>query len=123
MDKKTILITDDQYGIRRLLKEVFESRGITVLEASDGLQAIEKLHKHTVDLMLLDMKMPNLDGLSTLKVLKEKEIKVDVIFMTAYGEDRLTTEAKELGSNSHIFKPFDIEYVLEVVEKHLFNKK
>ncbi|WP_353893196.1 response regulator [Proteinivorax hydrogeniformans] len=120
---KTVLITDDQFGIRRLLTEVIESRGINVLQASDGLEALEKLKNNAVDLMLLDMKMPNMDGLDTLKALKERNIDVDVIFMTAYGEEKLTVDAKGLGSNSHIFKPFDLEDVIEIVENHLFNKK
>lgn len=116
---KRILVTDDQAGIRKLLIEILRPQGYEVHECADGLQALEFLKSNTVDLMLLDMKMPQMDGITTLKKLKELNIDVKVIFMTAFGELKVTKDAQRLGALDYILKPFDIIQLLELVEKHV----
>jgi two-component system response regulator (stage 0 sporulation protein F) len=68
--------------------------------------------------MLLDMKMPVMDGITTLKKLKELNIEVKVVIMTAFGELKVTKDAQKLGALDSILKPFDIIQLLEVVEKY-----
>lgn len=115
---KKILVTDDQVGIRRLLTEILKPQGYEVYECSDGLQAIEFLKGNTVDLVLLDMKMPILDGITTLKKIKDLNIDAKVVIMTAFGELKVTKDAQKLGALDYILKPFDIIQLLEVVEKY-----
>ncbi len=116
---KKILVTDDQAGIRKLLMEILKPQGYEVFECADGLQALEFLTENKVDLILLDMKMPQMDGLTTLKNIKERKIDVKVIFMTAFGELKVTKDAERLGALDYILKPFDILQLLELVNKHL----
>ncbi|QNO15130.1 response regulator [Alkalicella caledoniensis] len=115
---KKILVTDDQAGIRKLLVEILTPQGYDVHECADGVEALEFLNKNKVDLMLLDMKMPQMDGITTLKRINELKIDVKVIFMTAFGELKVTKDAERLGALDYILKPFDIIQLLELVNKH-----
>jgi two-component system, response regulator, stage 0 sporulation protein F len=114
-----ILIVDDQYGIRILLNEVFQKEGYTTYQAANGMQALEIVRKHQPDLVLLDMKIPGMDGIEILKRLKEIDPDIKVIIMTAYGELDMIQETKELGAIMHFAKPFDIDDLREAVKKHL----
>ncbi|MFB5166280.1 MULTISPECIES: response regulator [Anoxybacillaceae] len=114
-----ILIVDDQYGIRILLNEVFQREGYTTYQAANGIQALEIVRKHQPDLVLLDMKIPGMDGIEILKRLKEIDPDIKVIIMTAYGELDMIQETKELGAIMHFAKPFDIDDLREAVKKHL----
>ncbi|MBD8071362.1 response regulator [Bacillus sp. PS06] len=118
MEEK-ILIVDDQYGIRILLNEVFQKEGYTTFQAANGLQAIDIVTKHSPDLVLLDMKIPGMDGIEILKKLKEIDSDIRVIIMTAYGELDMIQEAKDLGAITHFAKPFDIDEIREAVKKHI----
>jgi two-component system response regulator (stage 0 sporulation protein F) len=113
-----ILIVDDQMGIRMLLSEVLKTEGYTIFEASNGFAALEVAGQEQPDLILLDMKLPGMDGLQILKGLKNNGIKASVIMMTAYGELELINEAKALGAKSHFTKPFDIDDLIALVNQH-----
>jgi two-component system, response regulator, stage 0 sporulation protein F len=114
-----ILIVDDQYGIRILLNEVFQREGYTTYQAANGMQALEIVRKHRPDLVLLDMKIPGMDGIEILKRLKEIDPDIKVIIMTAYGELDMIQETKELGAIMHFAKPFDIDDLRAAVKNHL----
>ncbi|WP_416147795.1 response regulator [Salipaludibacillus sp. HK11] len=106
-----LLIVDDQFGIRVLLKEVFEKDGYETFDAANGNQALSIIKEEEPDLVLLDMKIPGMDGLEILKEIRKREMKVNVIMMTAYGELEMINEAKKLGALAHFAKPFDIDDV------------
>lgn len=114
---KKILIVDDQFGIRTLLTEVFQEDGFDTCDASNGKDAIQLTYAEKPDLILLDMKIPGMDGLDILRYLREEDNGVDVIIMTAYGEADRMKEAKALGALAYIAKPFDIDYVRERVRE------
>jgi two-component system, response regulator, stage 0 sporulation protein F len=114
-----ILIVDDQYGIRILLNEVFQKEGYTTFQAANGVQALDIVQKHSPDLVLLDMKIPGMDGIEILKRIKAINSDIHVIIMTAYGELDMIQETKELGAIMHFAKPFDIDEIREAVKKHL----
>ncbi|TVX96832.1 response regulator [Cohnella terricola] len=109
MDKKRLLIVDDQVGIRILLLEVFATEGYDTFQAANGRAALDIVKNHRPDLVLLDMKIPGMDGLEILKQIKEYDRGIKVIMMTAYGELDMIKEATDLGALMHFTKPFDID--------------
>ncbi|WP_203363480.1 response regulator [Bacillus sp. REN10] len=114
-----ILIVDDQFGIRILLNEVLQKAGYETFQAANGVQALEIAEEHQPDLVLLDMKIPGMDGIEILKRLKEKNSDIRVIIMTAYGELDMIQEAKNLGALTHFAKPFDIDDIRETVKEYI----
>jgi two-component system, response regulator, stage 0 sporulation protein F len=120
--KEKILIVDDQFGIRILLNEVFQKEGYQTFQAANGIQALDILTKHNPDLVLLDMKIPGMDGIEILKRMKVIDTDIRVIIMTAYGELDMIQQAKDLGAITHFAKPFDIDDIRSAVRKHLPQK-
>lgn len=116
---KKILIVDDQFGIRVLLQEVLQREGYEVFQANNGPTALEVVEQENPDLILLDMKIPGMDGLEILRVIRKREIDTKVIMMTAYGELNLIREAMEMGALAHFTKPFDIDELRQAVNAHL----
>ncbi len=114
-----ILIVDDQFGIRILLNEVFQKEGYKTFQAANGFQALDILDKHSPDLVLLDMKIPGMDGIEILKRMKAVDPDIQAIIMTAYGELDMIQEAKNLGAITHFAKPFDIDEIRDEVRKYL----
>lgn len=114
-----ILIVDDQYGIRILLNEVLQKVGYETYQAANGVQALEIAKEHSPDLVLLDMKIPGMDGIEILKRMKEYDPNIAVIIMTAYGELDMIQRAKDLGAITHFAKPFDIDDIRNAVNKYL----
>lgn len=119
MENKKVLIVDDQNGIRILLMEVFSSEGYTTFQASNGKLALEIVKKESPDLVLLDMKIPGMDGLEILKHVKAINREIKVIMMTAYGELDMIKEATDLGALMHFTKPFDIDEMRMAVNMQL----
>lgn len=114
-----ILIVDDQFGIRILLNEVLQKEGYQTFQAANGIQALEIVDNHSPDLVLLDMKIPGMDGIEILKRLKAINADIQVIIMTAYGELDMIQESKDLGAITHFAKPFDIDEIRDAVRKNM----
>jgi len=111
-----LLLVDDSSTMRRIQRNVLEKIGISdIEEASDGLEAIQKLREKPFDIVLLDWNMPNLDGLSTLKKIRATEgIKsVRVVMCTSESEKTKIIEAVKCGANNYIVKPFTPEVLKE----------
>lgn len=117
--KGKILIVDDQFGIRILLNEVLQKEGYNTYQAANGIQALEIVSKHSPDLVLLDMKIPGMDGIEILKRMRVIDKEIRVIIMTAYGELDMIQEARDLGALTHFAKPFDIDDIRQAVKKYL----
>ncbi len=113
----TILVVDDQQGIRALLLELFRIDGYEAYVASNGHQAIDLLQQHHPDLVLLDMKIPGMDGLEILRTIKQRRPSTCVIMMTAYGELSILQEAIDAGALMHFTKPFDIHQLRQVIRE------
>ncbi|MDD2444367.1 MAG: response regulator [Desulfotomaculaceae bacterium] len=111
-----VLIADDQAGIRHVLSEVFSGDGYLVETASNGIEALKKVAANPPLLILLDMKMPFLNGLETLAELRKIARDVPVVMMTAYGEMDFLAEVQELGVRHYINKPFDLDEVRYLIK-------
>lgn len=121
MNNKKVLIVDDQNGIRILLVEVFSVEGYQTYQASNGKIALDIVRNESPDLVLLDMKIPGMDGLEILKHIKHMNESIKVIMMTAYGELDMIKEASDLGALMHFTKPFDIDELRIAVNNELNN--
>ncbi|PTQ57428.1 MAG: Sporulation initiation phosphotransferase (Spo0F) [Candidatus Carbobacillus altaicus] len=118
---KQLLVVDDQPGIRALLKEIFRREGYEVLEAADAEEGLSVcLHaSHTIGLILLDIKLPGMNGIDFLRQLRMHGGDIPVVLMTAYGEVEQLEEAKRLGVQDFFSKPFDIDEIKQVVRHYL----
>lgn len=117
----TILVIDDQPGIRRLLTEVLQDEGYKVVTAQNGYEGIQVAQDVNPHVILMDMKMPGMDGIEALKELKRKGQGDQVIMMTAYGELDMVNEAREAGMRDYITKPFDIMSLCQIIQASINN--
>lgn len=112
-----ILIVDDQKGIRRMLEEVFNREGWLVSTAIDGKEAVEKVERFLPDIILMDMKMPNMNGLEASQIILQNHPDMIILMMTAYGEMDVITSAMDAGIKEYVNKPFDIITIRNIVNK------
>jgi two-component system, chemotaxis family, chemotaxis protein CheY len=114
-----ILIADDALFMRHRAGQLLKEKGYIVVEAENGAVAVEKYQAEQPDLVLLDITMPEKDGIQTLKEILEFDKKAKVIMLTAVSQKAMMMEAVKAGAKDYILKPFDPEKVLAVVEKIL----
>ncbi|MDZ7831417.1 MAG: sigma-54 dependent transcriptional regulator [Desulfobacterales bacterium] len=114
-----ILLIDDDEGLIHFLSRFFERKGYGVTACADGPSAIEKIGAESFDLILLDYKMPELNGLDTLSAIKGVEVKTPVILMTAYGTTELAIEAMKRGAYDYLVKPFERKDLSRIVNEAL----
>ncbi len=114
---KTILIADDEPAIRRTLELHLSEEGYRVLTAAEGRNAAELAVTQEVDLVLLDLRLPGLDGFEVLRVIKEQRPELPVVMITAYDDMATAIEAIRLGAIDHLGKPVDLDHLDEVIEK------
>ncbi|MEP6756203.1 MAG: response regulator [Chthonomonadales bacterium] len=114
--KLRIVIADDEPIIRLDLKNMLGALGYDVVgEAGDGLKAVETARALTPDLIILDIKMPNMDGIEAAKIISEEKI-APILFLTAYSDLDLVNKAKEAGVYSYLVKPFKEADLLPAIE-------
>jgi len=116
---KKLLVVDDEEEICDFLKSFFEDRQFVVETAHSGIQAIEKARKFGPHVILLDIQMPEMDGLKALKILKEENPKVKVIMVTAVETQEKIEESMRLGADNYITKPLSLEYLENDVQEKL----
>ncbi len=116
---KTILIADDEQGIRNALQRLLEFESYNVLLAPDGPGALEKAREEKVDLILLDIKMPGMDGLEVLSHLHEEQPETPVVIISGHGTIQTAVEATRLGAYDFIEKPIDADRILLVIRNGL----
>lgn len=111
----TILVVDDEASIRRTLREILEYEDFVVEEAEDGEEAITAIHEHQYDLVLLDVKMPKIDGMDVLKEISNEGIDLPVVMISGHGTIETAVEATKLGAYDFIEKPPDLNRLLVTV--------
>jgi two-component system, chemotaxis family, chemotaxis protein CheY len=113
----TVLVVDDSNSVRQMVQFALKSRGYGIVPAVDGVEALEALERGRFDLIVLDINMPRLDGLSLLKILRERTEwqAVPVLVLTTEGQDADRDQALALGATGYMRKPFKPTELLERV--------
>ena len=113
---KKILLVDDAAFMRKMIKDTLSKNGYTELfEAVDGADAVEKFGEIGPDLVIMDITMPNMDGLEALKAIRAKDGSANVVMCSAMGQETMVIDAIRSGAKDFIVKPFKIERVLKTV--------
>jgi len=110
-----ILVVDDEKQICGLLDEFLSQKGYQVITATSGEEALERLEEESPHLILLDIRMPGMDGMECLRIIKEKDEKTGVIMTTGVGDMDTIKEALKLGVNDYILKPIDLDYLEKLI--------
>lgn len=115
---KNILIVDDAAFMRMMIKDILSKNGYTVAaEAENGKVAVDKYNEAKPDLVLMDITMPEMDGIQALKAIKANDPNAQVIMCSAMGQQAMVIESIQSGAKDFIVKPFQAERVLEAVKK------
>lgn len=122
MDRPTILVVDDELLIRDLLYDFFSGQGWNIAVAEDGEKALELVQSRQIDLVLTDLKMPNMDGITLSTEIKENHPELPIMVMTAYPSVESAVQALRLKLDDYIVKPFNINQLYKNVEKTLNDK-
>ncbi|PFK32169.1 DNA-binding response regulator [Bacillus cereus] len=102
---KTVLLVEDERRLREIVSDYFRNEGFEVIEAEDGKQALELFAEHTIDLIMLDIMLPEIDGWSVCRRIR-KESEVPIIMLTARSDEDDTLLGFELGADEYVTKPF-----------------
>lgn len=115
---KNILICDDAAFMRMMIKDILTKNGYNVAgEAENGAMAVDKYKEIKPDLVLMDITMPEMDGIQALKKIKESDPGAHVIMCSAMGQQAMVIESIQAGAKDFIVKPFQADRVLEAVKK------
>ncbi len=109
MSKGCILVVDDDLSVRTLCVDLLEKEGYKVHDVESGEQALEFINNNNYNLLLLDINLPNINGVEVLKRVKNNHFQCEVIMMTAYGNVKTAVESMRLGAYDYISKPFDVK--------------
>jgi len=115
---KNILICDDAAFMRMMIKDILTKNGYNIAgEAENGIRAIEKYAEVKPDLVLMDITMPEMDGIEALKRIKAADPNASVIMCSAMGQQAMVIESIQAGAKDFIVKPFQADRVIEAVQK------
>jgi len=115
---KTILCVDDSKTIRVLVKKTLEPLGYAILEGENGLQGVSLAQEHKPDLIIMDVNMPEMDGLEAVRKIKEDAncSKIPVVFLTTESNPEKKEKGKSLGVSGWMIKPFEDEQLIKIVK-------
>ncbi len=114
-----VLVVDDQQIIRKVLARSLSSAGLEVTTAEDGLLALERLAEKPFDIMITDIMMPNMDGISLLLETRKTYPDMPVLIITGYAKELTVTKARELGASDLLIKPFKNNEIITSLRRAL----
>lgn len=117
MKKLNILVVEDGKSQREMLRDFLKSEGHSVMEAADGETALQLVRNHLFDLLLLDYRMPGMDGMDVLKAVKAINPEIDVVIITAHGTIETAVDAMKAGALDYIMKPLEFDELLILVDR------
>lgn len=122
MVTKQLLLVDDEERFLKTTKILLEKKGLDVFTATNGLEAIRILDEHRIDVVILDVKMPGIDGVEVLRKTKQKYPLLEVIMLTGHASVESAVEGLKLGAFDYVMKPCDIMDLLDKVNQ-AYDKK
>ena len=114
---RTVLVVDDEKNVRLTLRRALEDLGLTVATADDGTEALSRLDEVDYDLMLLDLRMPGLDGLETLERTRRQAPDLPVVIVTAHGTVKNAVQAMRRGAVDVLLKPISLDALRDLVDR------
>ena len=118
-EKTKILVVDDEDALSILLKEELTLHGFNVSEAGDGEAAMDLLSQNYFDLVILDIRMPGMDGIEVLKNIQEKKLAKKVIMLTGVDELKIARDTMKFGANDFMTKPYDFPKLFACIDRVL----
>ena len=118
-ERKQVLIVDDEPNLRKILSAQLTRDGYDVLTAEDGEQGLALLKEHHIDLVVTDLRMPKVDGMTLLRKAHEEDPDLPIVMITAHGTIDTAVEALKIGAFDYLTKPFDKDEVRQIVAKAL----
>ena len=119
MERANILIIDDEETTCRIFSKILQEEGYTVYTALDGIEGLKIAKENPIDVIFLDIKMPKMDGIKILKMIKKSDAGIVIIILTGYGTIELAKKAMRLGAFDFITKPFDLNFVKSIIKEAL----
>ena len=117
MSEKSVLVVDDELLIRDLLYDFFLEKGYKVAVADSGTAALEKLGKQSFDVLLVDLKMPAMDGIEFIKEVRKKKIETPVVIITGFPSLETALDALRQRVHDYVIKPFNINQLFATVRR------
>lgn len=116
-----ILVVDDEELIRRTVAKILQKQNFEVVLAEDGYQAIAFAREQIFDMVISDVRMPGIDGVETIRQIKEIQPEIYAIIITGYASEETPVQALKLGVNDYIFKPFEVDTFMHSVNRNIMN--
>ena len=123
MSHGTVLAIDDEQNIRRLIRNEFTLEGYNVTTARSGEEGLSLIQQSHFDVILLDIKLPKLNGIEVLRKIKEMSADIEVIMITGYGDIQSAVDSLKLGARDYVTKPFKLDDLLTIVQKAVTDSK
>ena len=123
MEKMNMMLVDDEERFLSTTQKLLSKKGYEVLTATSGEEALEKLTKHNIHVVILDVKMPGMDGVETLRAIKRRFPLVEVIMLTGHGTVESAVAGLKSGAIDYLMKPADINDLLEKAEEAFARRK
>lgn len=116
-----VLVAEDHEDTRYLLRTFLEKRGLSVVEATDGFQAVDVAEREHPDLILMDGGLPLLDGVAATRLLRRMPglSDIPIVFLSGHAENKFQTAALDAGCNEFVVKPFDLTGLGQILNRHL----
>ena len=111
-DQVKVLVVDDEPEFLELISKRFKKRNLDVAVAGDGMESLQYLAKHDIDVVVLDVKMPRMDGIETLQEIKKRYPLVEVILLTGHGTVEAGIQGMSHGAYDYVMKPFNLDDIL-----------
>jgi DNA-binding response OmpR family regulator len=117
--KHNILVAEDDRNVSNLIREIVERKGNTALVAKDGDEAYKIFTSFKIDLIVTDLKMPNMDGMTLISLIRQRDSRVPIIIVTGYGSDRNRVLAEQYGVNEILSKPCSVVDISNAIDTSL----
>ncbi len=116
-DRIRVLLVDDEVGFVDVIAKRMSKRKVDVTKAYGGAQALQAMRKKDFDVVVLDLKMEDLDGIEVLKILKKMDPGIEVIMLTGHGSEKAARDGIECGAADYLTKPCDLDVLLEKIKE------